>query len=310
MKRGIMAGSVQRKTTLVKINRRVVASSGRNMSGSITSSDGMMPRRSKEMKIARPVSLETDASRRTDRSRMMVSDQGKMTSTSMASANARQRVVNSQKMTERSAMMNSRGAMTSQRLTETDVAMKRATAQEMKKQAIEKAMSQMTIQTTKEEKSNKMRFGFKRLMLATVCAGLAVFAIVYFVNINAPNVSLRVAAMQIGIEASYPAYVPRDYSLSDITSEEGKVILNFRNNLSGDSFMIIEEKSSWDSNALISNYVEKEYGDDYVVVREQGLSLYISGSDAAWVNGGICFRLRASNGVLTKKQIKNIAVSL
>jgi hypothetical protein len=119
-----------------------------------------------------------------------------------------------------------------------------------------------------------------------------------------------VAAMQIGIEASYPAYVPRDYSLSDITSEEGKVILNFRNNLSGDSFMIIEEKSSWDSNALISNYVEKEYGDDYVVVREQGLSLYISGSDAAWVNGGICFRLRASNGVLTKKQIKNIAVSL
>jgi hypothetical protein len=147
-------------------------------------------------------------------------------------------------------------------------------------------------------------------MLALVCSAAAVFAIVYFVNLNAPNISLKVAAMQTGIEASYPAYVPRDYSLSDITSESGKITLNFKNSATGEGFSLVEEKSSWDTNALLNNYVRKEYNEDYTVIKEQGLTIYISNGDAAWVNGGIIYKLRAATNSLTKKQIKSIAVSL
>ena len=187
----------------------------------------------------------------------------------------------------------------------------RPTAQELKATAIEKALSNtMKKETYKESKRPHFHFGFKRLLLALVSTAAAVFAIVYFVNLNAPNISLKVAAMQTGIEASYPAYVPRDYNLSDITSENGKITLNFKNAAAGSSFSLVEEKSSWDTNALLNNYVRQEYGENYTVIREQGLTIYISNSSATWVNGGVMYKISSAQNALTKKQIKSIAVSL
>lgn len=187
------------------------------------------------------------------------------------------------------------------------------TAEELKKRAIEKALqsaSKSTSSKKAKKKSDKFHFGFGRVVLALACTAAAVFAIVYFVNLNMPDLPLRVAAMQTGINASYPSYIPRDFSLSDITSEDGKITLNFKNATEGDAFGIVEEKSSWDSSALLNNYVKATYGDNYTTVREQGLTLYISGSNATWVNGGIVFKLTTTSGSLTKKQIKSIAVSL
>lgn len=186
------------------------------------------------------------------------------------------------------------------------------TSQELKQQAISQALAKTAKSTSTTKKANKIKvhFGFKRILLATACAAVAVFAIVYFVNLNAPSISLKVAAMQSGIQASYPAYVPRDFSLSDITSENGKITLSFKNTSTGDAFAVVEEKSSWDSNALFNNFIKSEYGDNYTLVREQGLTLYISDSNAAWVNGGVVYKLKAISGSLTKKQIKSIAVSM
>lgn len=197
---------------------------------------------------------------------------------------------------------------------------KKMSAKELKDQAIQKALASASQSTdannskVKKKKEShdfsKVHFGFGRIVLALSCAAAAVFAIVYFVNLNMPDISLRVAAMQTGIEASYPGYVPRDYSLSDITSEDGKITLNFKNTSTGDAFTLIEEQSSWDSNALLTNYVKDAYGDNYSVIREQGLTIYISGSDASWVNGGVVYKLKTTSGSLTKKQIRSIAVSL
>ena len=193
-------------------------------------------------------------------------------------------------------------------------------ANEMKSEAIEKAMLATTTVSPAERKAyksskrrmydNRVHFGFKRVLLALACAGAAVFAIVYFVNRSTPNLSWRVAAIQNGIEATYPKYVPRDFDLSDITSENGKITLSFRNSTTGDAFAIVEEKSAWDSTALLNNFVKSEYSDSYTTVKEQGLTLYIDGSDACWVNGGKVFKLKTSSGSLTKKQIKTIATSL
>lgn len=196
----------------------------------------------------------------------------------------------------------------------------RLSAQELKEQAIKKALASATHTPTmaktvekssgSQKKSASLHFGVGRVLLALSCAAAAVFAIAYFVNLNMPDLSLRVAAMQTGIEAKYPSYLPRNYKLAGITSEEGKISLSFNSTASKDSFSLEEEKSSWDSNALLSNYVKATYQDNYTIVREQGLTIFVSDSNAAWVNGGIVYKITAEKNVLTNKQIRSIAVSL
>ena len=199
-----------------------------------------------------------------------------------------------------------------------DIIPRKPTAKELKDAAIQRAMTETRSQkvaTPARQKKQLRRdarvsFGFKRVILALACAAAGVFAIVHLVNLNSPNISLKVAAMQSGIEASYPAYVPRDFNLSDITSEDGKIVLNFRNPTTGDSYSITEENSSWDSNALYTNFVKANYSESHTVIKEQGLTIYIDGSDACWVNKGVSFKLKTTSGSLTKKQITTIAVSL
>ncbi len=191
------------------------------------------------------------------------------------------------------------------------------TARQIKEQAIQKALRESAKELErqnalemKRQKRSRMHFGVGRVVLALSSAVAAVLGIVYLVGTNMPDFSMRVAAMQTGIEASYPGYVPRGFSLADITAESGKVVLNFRNSEDGNIYTLTEEKSSWDSNALLSNFVKDEYGADYAIVREQGLTIYVDGSNATWVNGGVMYKLKAGNGVLTKKQISSIATSL
>ncbi len=209
--------------------------------------------------------------------------------------------------TQRAARRSTRQVATTQ-----NVAQKR-TAAEIKNRAIERAIreaSNSQISQKSRRQKRKIGFGFKRLALALACTAAAVFAIVYFVNLNTPDISLRVAALQNGINASYPKYTPRGFNLTDITSENGKITLNFKDSTAENSYALIEEKSSWDSNALLSNYVKPNYEDEHTVIKEQGLTLYVGNNETSWVNGGIFYRLKIASGSLTKKQIKTIATSL
>lgn len=168
-------------------------------------------------------------------------------------------------------------------------------------------MSETPAQPIKRRKSG----GAKRFILAFTCAAACLAAIIYFVSSNIPDVSVRVAAMQTGIEASYPSYVPMNYSLSDIISEDGKLTMIF-NGPDGARFTLVQEKSSWDSATLLRNYVEPTWGSDYVTTHEQGITIYISNqtNDSTWVNGGIRYSITSEGTRLTKKQTRNIVLSL
>ena len=186
-------------------------------------------------------------------------------------------------------------------------------SKEIKEREIAKAIRQASkMPETSAGRARKRTFfgelGWQRVVLAVGCAATAVFAIAYFVNLTSTDMSIKVAAMQSGIEATYPSYVPRGYTASDVTSSNGKVIINFKNG--DDSFGLTEESTTWDSDALLSNYVKQVYGDDYTVVREQGLTLFMGGNWEAWINGGVLYKLTVTHGSLTKKQMKSIAVSL
>ncbi len=165
--------------------------------------------------------------------------------------------------------------------------------------------------STRHKRSRKVRRkgGIGRFALALGCAAACIAVVAYFVGSNIPDISVQVAAMQTGIDASYPSYVPREYSLGDISSEDGRLTMRF-NGPDGASFTLIEEKSSWDSSALQRNYVEPTWGDNFTTTHEQGITIYISNSDAAWVNGGILYKIDASSNNLTKKQLRNIVTSM
>lgn len=190
---------------------------------------------------------------------------------------------------------------------------RKLSAKEIKEQEIKKAInSAKKLPSQKKRKRSSVfgNFGWARLTLMITCATTAVFAFIYFISSTSSDVSLKVAASQSGIEASYPDYIPRGYELSDITSASGKVTMNFKNS-DGEAFTLVEESSTWDSNALLNNYIRENYEDDsYAVVVEQGLTIYMGNSWEAWVNGGILYKLNVTAGSLTKKQLKTIATSV
>lgn len=163
--------------------------------------------------------------------------------------------------------------------------------------------------TRAKAKKTRRKGGFTRFALAFGCAGACIAAVIYFVGSNIPDISVQVAAMQTGINAAYPSYIPRDYSLGDISSENGRLTMHF-NGPNGSSFTLVEEKSSWDSSALQHNYVEPTWGEDFSTTHEQGVTIFLSGSDAAWVNGGILYKITSSGNDLTKKQLRNIVTSM
>ncbi len=185
-------------------------------------------------------------------------------------------------------------------------------ARELKEIAIKKALASTARATEKEEvKPHKLHFSFGRILIALGCTAAAVFAIAYFINLNISDFSLYAAAKQAGIEsANKEPRVPAEYSITNISSENGKIEINYKNSETGGVMTITEEKSSWDSNALLTNFVRNNYYNAFATIREQGLTIYISESNACWVNGGIVYKITAPAGSLDKKQIRQIATSL
>ena len=149
-----------------------------------------------------------------------------------------------------------------------------------------------------------------RVFFAFLCSSAVVAALFFVVQSNMPDISIKVAAMQTGIQATYPSYVPRDYRLSGVyTAQDNSVAMDFLGPNQA-KFTLTEEKLPWDSTALLNRFVKPKWGEDFTTIKEQGVTIYISGSNAAWVNAGIVYKITNLHGELTKKQIKNIVTSL
>ena len=149
-----------------------------------------------------------------------------------------------------------------------------------------------------------------RIFFAFLCSSAVVAALFFVVQSNMPDISVKVAAMQTGIQATYPNYIPRDYRLSGVyTAQDNSVAMDFVGPNQA-RFTLTEEKLPWDSTALLNRFVKQKWGENYDSIREQGITIYINGSNAAWVNAGIVYKIINHQGELSKKQIKNIVTSL
>ncbi len=196
------------------------------------------------------------------------------------------------------------------------------TARELKDRAIARALAQVdkasdaqttVIQTQMDGSVKATKFFWKRkkLIFALSLSVISIAFLGFVVWQNLPEIISRVTAASSGIETGTPAYVPRDYYRDSIVSEQsGKITLSYANTKAGHSFTITEEKSSWNSAALLSNYVEPTWGEEYSIAHEQGLTIYIHGSNAAWVNGGIFYLIESPDNNLSITDLHDIAISI
>jgi hypothetical protein len=132
----------------------------------------------------------------------------------------------------------------------------------------------------------------------------------YFTYLNMPSLSVRVAAAQAGVNATYPDYRPDGYSLSGaVAYSDGEVNMKFASNSGPQNFVLNQKKSSWDSSAVLDNYVKQKAGENYITYNERGLTIYTYGSDAAWINNGVLYTING-DAPLSSDQIRHIATSM
>ena len=141
------------------------------------------------------------------------------------------------------------------------------------------------------------------------CFALVLFG-GYLTYLNVPNLSVRVAAAQAGIDASYPGYRPDGYRLDGpVAFSNGEVRMQFAANTGETGFTLNQAKSSWDSSALLENFVRNESKDEYTTSQEKGITIYSFDGDAAWVSGGILYTIDG-DAPLSPDQIRKIATSV
>ncbi len=178
----------------------------------------------------------------------------------------------------------------------------------IKQEAISEALGKASAHHSAGKPMKQAKRTPRMLSFASVALSLLLLA-GYMTYINLPNLSVRVAASQAGIDASYPGYRPDGYRLAGVNYDKGSVSLKFAANAGPHNFTITQQQTSWDSTAVKENYVKTNWGDNVVPYSERGLTIYAHEGNAAWVNGGILYTI-TGDATLSTTQVRNIATSL
>lgn len=179
------------------------------------------------------------------------------------------------------------------------------TARDIKHTEMGKALANAK-PTSSESKKQPRRRAFN---VATASLGVLLIT-GYFTYVNMPNLSVRVAAAQAGIDAAYPEYHPVGYHLNGpVAYQDGQVSMKFASNSSPVAFSLNQAKSSWDSSALLEKYVNPRSDGKYATYNDGGLTIYTYGTDAAWVNGGVLYTVEGDAN-LSNEQVRRIATSM
>jgi len=181
------------------------------------------------------------------------------------------------------------------------------TAHQLKNEAIEKALSNEIISNKKVRRRQKK--GGALRWLNTFSVGFAVMLLGgYLTYLSMPNISIKMAAVQSGIDAKYPGYKPDGYALNGpIKFKSGEVSMKYAYADGSSGYTITQQKSGWNSSAVKEFFSEKHKNPNTTMI--DGLTIYSGGKEAAWVNGGILYQI-SGDANLSSSQIEKIATSL
>lgn len=179
--------------------------------------------------------------------------------------------------------------------------------------ALEQASSHSKQKLAKQKRRHRAahKLGVSPRFISTAAASLAVLLLVgFFAYQNVPSISVRMAASKAGFAAKLPGYQPSGFALSGpVQAGPGVVTLNFNSNGDDRSFQISQRPSSWNSESLLSNFVESK-PQPYERHQEAGKTIYTyEDSNATWVSGGVWYQIEG-NSSLTTEQLLRIASSL
>lgn len=152
------------------------------------------------------------------------------------------------------------------------------------------------------------RFSTKNLVIA--CLAIALLG-GYMTYVNMPGLSVQIAAAQSGIDGSYPQYQPDGYSFDGpVSYQPGEINLRFRSNGGSGGYTITQKQSSWNSVAVLDNYVAKDSDNNYDITSEGGVTIYTYDHKAVWSNGGVLYTIDSSNAPISNDQLVKIAASM
>lgn len=146
-----------------------------------------------------------------------------------------------------------------------------------------------------------------------VSAGVAAVVLFGYVTyLNVPSVSMKVASSRAGFSATLPGQTPAGYKMQGpIAYSPGQVVINFGSNTDDRHFTIQQQPTSWDSEALKENYVAKQSSAEPLTYNDRGLTVYLyNGGDAAWIDAGKFYSIKAENSQLDTNQILDLATSM
>jgi hypothetical protein len=182
-------------------------------------------------------------------------------------------------------------------------------SQVIKQEAIQEALDKAPSHTANHKQVERPKSRSRFISVASSALALLLLG-GYFTYLNMPSLSVRVAAAQAGVNASYPEYRPDGYSLNGpVAYSQGEVIMKFAANAGPQNFTVSQAKSNWDSSAVLDNYVKEKAGENYLTYNERGLTIYTFDGNAAWVNGGILYTI-TGDAPLSSDQVRRIATSM
>jgi hypothetical protein len=137
--------------------------------------------------------------------------------------------------------------------------------------------------------------------------GLALLG-VFLWQVNANDINVKIASLRSGLSASVPGFVPGGWGKAQsLKSGDGNVSYELEKD--GKTLKIEQQKSDWDSQAVLEQYVLK-HATDYLALQSQGLTIYVFGNNqAAWVNQGTLYTLSGDHGI-DQDDIIRMATSL
>ena len=152
----------------------------------------------------------------------------------------------------------------------------------------------------------------RKRRVRSISAGIAAFVVLggFVALLNQSTVSLQLASVRAGFQASAPSYTPNGFKQGGASVQGKSVSINYVSAEDGSAtYTLTQESSNWDSQTLFDSIVTSP-DVKYQLIQNNGRNIYVYGkSKAAWVDGGVLYRI-SGTAELDGNEIVSIASSL
>lgn len=155
------------------------------------------------------------------------------------------------------------------------------------------------------KKASHKKWWQKAHVVGGTAVGVAMIS--FLVWHNMLGLKLAFANRASGIQAHLPSYRLPGYSFDSISHSPGNIAISYHSNSDARAYSVTQQVSGWDSQTLATEVLGTST--DHQTIEQKGKTIYVYGSTATWVGGGMRYQIKSDNP-LSSEQISQIANSL